>query len=375
MAASELAALFDSHSSIAPQYKVVRRAEILKTKLDAEKSDKVTDRDSLNKQTETREAKTQRKLRQPDPREERTVFVGGLPINYTRKQVKHLLKQYGAVESVRLRSLLVDKGKLPAKVARKTHQQLAGTSLNAYVVFERQEDAEKALALNGTLLEGKHLRVDGASRNGAHKHKCSVFLGNLPFTVDEEAVRGLFSDCGDIESVRIVRDAKSGVGKGFGFVTFKDRSGVLFALKKNGKAELEGRALRIHKSKEVALKSSAGTTHRGKPSPGLGHRALPKGSARDGKQFQKPSQKKVGNSGKSSEKFGNFRKSGRQVQRPVKAVQQSESLGENLDKSKSQKGQGGFHKRTGDMKMKKSWTGHKQSQKRAKQKQQAYLRV
>lgn len=352
MAAPELAALFDSHSSIAPQYKVVRRKEILKTKLlDAEKSDKVTD--SLNKQSKTREAETQRKSRQPDPREERTVFVGGLPINYTRKQVKHLLKQYGTVESVRLRSMLVDKGKLPAKVARKTHQQLAGTSLNAYVVFDRQEDAEKALALNGTLLDGKHLRVDGAARNGAHKHKCSVFLGNLPFTVDEEAVRGQFSDCGDIESVRLVRDAKTGVGKGFGFVTFKDRSGVLFALKKNGKAELDGRALRVHKSKEVAPKSSAGS--QGKPSPGLGHRSLPNGSAHDGKQFHKPSQKKL----------GNFKKSGTQVQRPVKALQQSGSLGANLDKSNPQKGQGRFHKRkTGDTKQPR--TGPKQSQKRAK---------
>lgn len=345
--ASELAALFDSHSAVAPQYKAVRQKEILKNKPGTEAVVAgVTD--SPHKGPERREAKTKKKPSQPDPRDERTVFVGSLPINYTRKQVKHLLKQYGAVESVRLRSMLVDKGKLPAKVAMKTHKQLAGTTLNGYVVFEHQEDAEKALALNGTLLEGRHLRVDIAGRSGAHQHKCSVFLGNLPFTVDEEAVRGQFSDCGDIESVRLVRDAKSGVGKGFGFVTFKDRSGVLFALKKNGKAELEGRSLRVRKSKENAPKSSSGTPQ-GKPSPGTGTRPgtrtrlRPNGSGPDGKTFRRPGQKKSGNSTQTERPAGNPQKLREQFPRPVKAMQ-SQGVGMNLKKSHSQKEHGRFHK-------------------------------
>jgi RNA recognition motif-containing protein len=39
--------------------------------------------------------------------------------------------------------------------------------------------------------------------------------------VDEEALRQLFSQCGDVCFVRIVRDRKSGVCKGFGYVHFK----------------------------------------------------------------------------------------------------------------------------------------------------------
>lgn len=75
-------------------------------------------------------------------------------------------------------------------------------------------------------------------------------MGNLPFTADEEKLRSCFGDCGDVESVRIIRDAKTGIGKGFGFVTFSDKSGVMFAVKQNRKIELGGRKLRVFKSKD-----------------------------------------------------------------------------------------------------------------------------
>lgn len=38
---------------------------------------------------------------------------------------------------------------------------------------------------------------------------------------NEDEMISHFSDCGDIERVRIVRDKNSGLGKGFGFVVFK----------------------------------------------------------------------------------------------------------------------------------------------------------
>ena len=38
---------------------------------------------------------------------------------------------------------------------------------------------------------------------------------------EEELLRQTFVDCGDIEAVRIVRDSKTGAGKGFGFILFK----------------------------------------------------------------------------------------------------------------------------------------------------------
>ena len=53
------------------------------------------------------------------------------------------------------------------------------------------------------------------------------------------------SHCGEIEGVRIVKDSKTGIGKGIAFVLFRESSGVLFAVKHNSRLELDGRKLRI----------------------------------------------------------------------------------------------------------------------------------
>ena len=38
---------------------------------------------------------------------------------------------------------------------------------------------------------------------------------------EEEPLRQVFNECGEIEAVRIVRDSKTGLGKGFGFILFE----------------------------------------------------------------------------------------------------------------------------------------------------------
>ena len=48
-----------------------------------------------------------------------------------------------------------------------------------------------------------------------------MFVGNLPFDVQDEDLYSHFSRCGEIEFVRIVRDKKTNIGKGFGYVQFK----------------------------------------------------------------------------------------------------------------------------------------------------------
>ena len=37
---------------------------------------------------------------------------------------------------------------------------------------------------------------------------------------EEEALRQHFEDCGNIENVRIIRENKTGLGKGFGYIRF-----------------------------------------------------------------------------------------------------------------------------------------------------------
>lgn len=133
---------------------------------------------------------------------------------------------------MRLRSISFSDPKLPRKVALaqgKFHEQR--DSCNAYVVMETDEGAKNALALNGTDLDGHVIRVDAASNSKMKLDNArSVFVGNLHFGAMEDELRELFKACGEIETVRIVRDGASNMGKGFGFVLFKSPAAVRSAL-------------------------------------------------------------------------------------------------------------------------------------------------
>lgn len=54
----------------------------------------------------------------------------------------------------------------------------------------------------------------------------------------------LFESCGPISHVRIVRDPRTGMGKGFGYVNFKDSDSVQLALEMEN-VKLDNRELRI----------------------------------------------------------------------------------------------------------------------------------
>jgi len=45
-----------------------------------------------------------------------------------------------------------------------------------------------------------------------------LYVGNIPFGASEEDLKKLFSEVGEVQSVKIVTDAYSGRPRGFGFV-------------------------------------------------------------------------------------------------------------------------------------------------------------
>ncbi|XP_004620424.2 RNA-binding protein 34 [Sorex araneus] len=189
---------------------------------------------------------------------ERTIFVGNLPVTYTKKKLKSLFKEYGQIESVRFRSLIPAEGTMSKKLAaikRKIHPDQK--NIHAYVVFKEESSAAKALKRNGAqIADGFRIRVDLASETSS-RDKRSVFVGNLPYKVEESVVEKHFLDCGSIVAVRIVRDKVTGVGRGFGYVLFENTDAVHLALKLNN-SELMGRKLRVMRSvnKEKAKESS-----------------------------------------------------------------------------------------------------------------------
>ncbi|KAI8824073.1 uncharacterized protein EV422DRAFT_305693 [Fimicolochytrium jonesii] len=187
----------------------------------------------------------------------RTIFVGNLSIKATEKagtkELKALFSKHGALDSIRFRSI-ARSDKMPRKVAFITKNFHPGRdTVNCYIVYKDLESVAKALAENGTMFMGTHIRVDRAERpeDNKHDHKRSVFVGALPFDIKEETVWNYFSQCGDVEGVRIVRDKGTNVGKGIGYVLFKDRASVGLAHKLHG-SELAGRKIRVNRCKDVS---------------------------------------------------------------------------------------------------------------------------
>jgi len=76
-----------------------------------------------------------------------------------------------------------------------------------------------------------------------------LYVGNLPFSATEEAVRTLFASHGTVEKVSLINDRDTGRPRGFGFVEMSnaDASRAMQAL--NGK-ELDGRALKINEAQD-----------------------------------------------------------------------------------------------------------------------------
>jgi RNA recognition motif-containing protein len=78
-----------------------------------------------------------------------------------------------------------------------------------------------------------------------------LYVGNLPFTATEEAVRDLFTPHGTVEKLSLINDRDTGRPRGFGFVEMSnaDASRAMQAL--NGK-DFDGRSLRINEAQDKA---------------------------------------------------------------------------------------------------------------------------
>lgn len=82
----------------------------------------------------------------------------------------------------------------------------------------------------------------------------SLFVGNLAYGAMEREVKDLFSQFGEVESVRFIMDWRKGRFRGFGFVTMPDADAVRAVHRLDGK-EFQGRKLRVNEAKPKSLAS------------------------------------------------------------------------------------------------------------------------
>ncbi|RYP32394.1 hypothetical protein DL767_005259 [Monosporascus sp. MG133] len=232
----------------------------------------------------------------------RTLFLGNIAMEaITSSKAKKILMSHISaplsgldsstepqrVESLRFRSIPFSTGSMPKRAAYITRSLMTATtkSANAYVVYSTPLAARTALkALNGTVVLDRHLRVDSVAHPTPTDHRRCVFVGNLGFVDDETVLNtnaegettakkrtkvpadieeGLWRTFGEhagkVESVRVPRDPKTRVGKGFAYVQFYDANDVEAALLLNGKKfpPMLPRELRVSRAKDPKKTASA----------------------------------------------------------------------------------------------------------------------
>jgi RNA recognition motif-containing protein len=75
-----------------------------------------------------------------------------------------------------------------------------------------------------------------------------IYVGNLPYEVTDDELRGHFEQFGQVASARVVMDKITGRAKGFGFVEMADRNEALKAIESTNGKDFKGRPLRVNES-------------------------------------------------------------------------------------------------------------------------------
>ena len=79
-----------------------------------------------------------------------------------------------------------------------------------------------------------------------------LFVGNLPFSTEENTLQDLFGQAGAVESVRVMRDQATGRSRGFAFVEMASEEAAQAAIEKFNEHELDGRRLAVNEARPPA---------------------------------------------------------------------------------------------------------------------------
>jgi len=78
----------------------------------------------------------------------------------------------------------------------------------------------------------------------------TIYVGNINYQATEEDLKPLFSEYGEVLSVKIINDRETGRSKGFGFIEME--SGAETAIEELDGKEFQGRRLRVNEARPRA---------------------------------------------------------------------------------------------------------------------------
>ena len=78
----------------------------------------------------------------------------------------------------------------------------------------------------------------------------NIFVGSLPFSLEEADLKELFEAYGEVSTVKLIIDRESGRSKGFGFVEMPDDEAAQTAITGLNGSEVKGRSIAVSQAEE-----------------------------------------------------------------------------------------------------------------------------
>ncbi|SRR5258708_89003 len=78
----------------------------------------------------------------------------------------------------------------------------------------------------------------------------NIFVGSLPFKIEEADLKELFEAFGEVSSVKIINDRESGRSKGFGFIEMADDEAAKKAIADLNGSEVGGRNIVVNQAED-----------------------------------------------------------------------------------------------------------------------------
>ncbi|KAL2459499.1 31 kDa ribonucleoprotein [Forsythia ovata] len=184
-----------------------------------------------------------------EPPEEAKVYVGNLPFDVDSEKLAQLFEQAGVVE-------------ISEVIYNRETDQSRGFG---FVTMSTVEEAEKAVEMFHRYdLNGRFLTVNKAAPRGSRPERpprvfepaYRIYVGNLPWSVDDGRLEQVFSEHGKVVNARVVYDRESGRSRGFGFVTMSSESEMNDSIANLDGQSLDGRVIRVNIAEERARRSS-----------------------------------------------------------------------------------------------------------------------
>ena len=82
----------------------------------------------------------------------------------------------------------------------------------------------------------------------------TIYVGNISYTLAEDDVRRIFEVIGSVESIKLIRDKRTGKSKGYCFIEMPEKKEAMEAINALDGKDVSGRNLRVikaHSTKKV----------------------------------------------------------------------------------------------------------------------------